>query len=76
MEKINGIVVDGKFYEAIKFKAHEHSGCRVCCFYIEHGCSAPKRLCRVFEGDTTNKYIFRYSPSLTERLNNSKTKEQ
>lgn len=69
MEKINGIILNGKIYEAIKFKAHEHSGCHDCCFYIEHGCSAPKLLCRVFEGDTTNKYIFRYSPSLTERLN-------
>lgn len=76
MEKINGIIINGKIYEAVKFKAHEHSGCRNCCFYIEHGCSAPKLLCRVFEGGTTNNYIFRYSPELTERLNNPKTKEK
>lgn len=75
MEKINGIIIDGKIYEAVEYKAHEHSGCRNCCFYIQHGCSAPKLLCRVFEADTTNKYIFRYSPELTERLNNPKTKE-
>lgn len=75
MEKINGIIINGKIYEAVKFKAHEHSGCRNCCFYIEHGCSAPKLLCRVFEGGTTNKYIFRYSPELTERIN-PKTKEK
>lgn len=69
MEKFNGIIIDGKIYEAVKCKAHEHSGCRNCCFYVQHGCYAPKLLCRVFEGGTTNKYIFRYSPELTDKLN-------
>ena len=68
MEKINGIILNGKIYVAVKFKAHEHCGYHDCSFYIHFGCSAPKLLCRVFEGDSTNKYIFRHSPSLTERL--------
>lgn len=69
MEKINGIIIDGKIYEAVKYRANEHSGCRNCCFYVQHGCYAPKLLCRVFEGGTTNKYTFRYSRQLTDKLN-------
>lgn len=67
--EINGIILNGRVYKPIKFTAHQHSGCRDCCFYIEHGCGAPKYLCRVFEGDTTNKYIFRFSQELTDKIN-------
>lgn len=35
MEKINGVIIDGKFYEAVEYKPHEHSGCRDCCFYVQ-----------------------------------------
>lgn len=74
MEKINGICMDGKFYEAI---LPETDSCKGCAFQEEEfGCV--KAHCHSFKpsnfGDA--KHIFRYSPELTERLNNPKTKEK
>jgi hypothetical protein len=67
MEKINGIVIDGKFYEAVK-----DGICKECAFDkgpLSHYCPHLVGLCEEYN------CIFRYSPSLTERLNNPKTKE-
>lgn len=65
MEKINGICIDGKFYEAVPpFNGECCVGCELA---NKNGCEV---LCVAFDDDV----IFRYSPSLTERLNNPKTK--
>lgn len=72
MEKINGIVLFGKFYEIV-----EGNECKDCAFYDQcEECSVTEGGCNFFSGYTrfTNRN-FRYSPSLTERLNNPKTKE-
>ena len=72
MEKINGICIDGKFYKAVKGE------CKVCDLYEQ--CKEDilfNNLCNFFEGyEICKTYIFRYSPELTGRLNNSKTKEK
>ena len=65
MEKINGIVIDGKFYEEIKGECTKH-----CPFWSDKLCQDILPYC------TANKCYFRYSPELTERMNNSKTKEK
>lgn len=68
MEKINGISIDGKFYEAVK-----DVSCVDCAFDkgpLSRYCHHLAGLCE--EHDC----IFRYSPSLTERLNNLKTEEK
>lgn len=66
MEKINGICIDGKFYEAILL---DEDSCKGCVFQEEEfGCI--KAHCHSFKptdfGDA--KHIFRYSPELTDRL--------
>ncbi len=65
MEKINGIVLSGKVY------IPEHIFGQDCdeCALDRENCRA---ICTGFGVDA----IFRYSPSLTERLNNPKTKEK
>lgn len=65
--KINGICIDGKFYEAIM---PETDSCKGCAFQKEEfGCI--KAHCHSFKpsdfGDA--KHIFRYSQSLTDKLN-------
>lgn len=72
MEKINGIIISGKVYEAVRYDGI--SPCMDCRFF--HEC------CRLEESYKTTQFCgdflggcnFRYSPSLTERLNNPKTK--
>ncbi len=68
MEKINGIVLFGKFYEIV-----EGNECKDCAFYDQcQECpTATESGCDFFSGYVrfANR-IFRYSPSLTERLNN------
>lgn len=67
MEKINGIIKDGKVYEAVEID--EVTPCEYCDFWEECSNSASniEPICSEFIGDSC---IFRYSPSLTERLNN------
>lgn len=59
MEKINGIIIDGKVYEEIKGECTKH-----CPFWSDKLCQDILPYC------TANKCYFRYSPELTERMNN------
>lgn len=72
MEKINGIIISGKVYKAVRGE------CKDC--DLQERCKDSNLfydLCNYFEDyDIDNVCIFRYSPSLTERLNNPKTKEK
>ncbi|WP_336536881.1 hypothetical protein [Bacteroides acidifaciens] len=78
MEKINGIVYHGKFYESVEQDIRNKAECD-----LYEQCNHPKSydsglhsallcLCQYIGKDN----IFRHSPELTERLNNSKTKEK
>lgn len=72
MEKINGICIGGKMYEAKPATVIEEKacwGCELAGFCKSMFMSPP---CRIFK----EPHIFRHSPELTERLNNSKTKEK
>lgn len=75
MEKINGIVIAGRFYEAVL--TDKFDSCDGCALReTPSGCyNAP---CHLFKHDKRGdaEHVFRYSPSLTERLNNPKTKEE
>lgn len=65
MEKIDGIIIEGKVYEAVKGECGKR-----CSFYNdEFYCQVCREFCKLED------CIFRYSPELTERLNNPKTKE-
>lgn len=72
MEKINGIIISGKVYEAVRGE------CKDC--DLQEQCERKdlfNDLCNYFEDyKIGNAHIFRFSPSLTERLNNPKTKEE
>lgn len=68
MEKINGIVYHGKFYRALPLHIsdlfEEMTNGRLRYTKVTY---------RVEDGklvEDVKRYIFRYSPSLTERLNN------
>lgn len=67
MEKINGICIDGKFYKAVRGE------CKVC--DLQEQCADKdlfNDLCNYFEEyKIGNAHIFRHSPELTERLNNT-----
>lgn len=71
MEKINGIIIEGKVYKAVRGE------CKDC--DLQEQCADKdlfNDLCNYFEEyKIGNVRIFRYSPELTERLNNPKTKE-
>lgn len=74
MEKINGIVYHGKFYRALPLHMadlfEEMTNGRLRYTKVTY---------RVEDGklvEDFKRYIFRYSPELTERLNNPKTKEK
>lgn len=59
MEKINGIVIDGKFYEAVAEK-----DCKDCAF--DDDVLMCRRVCDLcYEWDCA----FRYSPELTDKIN-------
>lgn len=82
MEKINGIIISGKVYELVPTR--EDQRCADSCALNEL-CSTKlarrgHQPCLIYDTpDNTHKYWehhFRYSPSLTERLNNPKTKEE
>lgn len=66
MEKINGIIISGKVYGAVRGE------CKDC--DLQEQCKDSNLfndLCNYFEEyKIGNAHIFRYSPSLTERLNN------
>lgn len=75
MEKINGIIRDGRVYVADP----EYSHCKDCalggfCNKIE--LRYDFHLCVIHGATQVNDFGFRYSPELTERLNNHKTKEK
>ena len=76
MEKINGIILSGKVYEYFE-TFHRLNECDACDLRKE--CDVlfediERTYCSQFHN--LNHYCFRYSPSLTERLNNLKTKEK
>lgn len=66
MEKINGIRVGRKFYKVVKSNVPN----RDC-----SGCDLQEK-CGWLQGAMDICIIFRYSPELTERLNNPKTEEK
>lgn len=73
MEKINGIIKDGRVYEL------SDGGCFKCDFFNNTlvGSCPVKELCTTMPyPDAEKDNCFRYSPSLTERLNNPKTNEK
>lgn len=65
MEKINGIIVNGKIYEAVE--CNKKSPCDIC--DLQRECSLSdynvEFLCSYVIGDDN---IFRYSPELTDKL--------
>lgn len=68
MEKINGIIVDGKVYVADP----EYSHCKDCtiggfCNKIEVKYGFP--MCTILGATASNDFGFRYFPELTEKLN-------
>lgn len=74
MEKINGIVYHGKFYRAMPGHIAD---------IFELQVNGVLRYIRVSTHmvngklvEDVRRYRFRYSPELTERLNNNKTKEK
>ena len=73
MEKINGIIKDGRVYEL------SEGGCFKCEFFtnrFDDACPV-KELCTIMPYPEEGKdNCFRYSPYLTERLNNPKTKDK
>jgi len=69
MEKINGIIIEGKVFVAEK---DANCSCLKCDLIEEDGKCAHPQFCNRLGVDN----IFRYSPEMTERLNNPKTKEE
>ncbi len=74
MEKINGIVYHGKFYRALPGHIAD---------IFEEQVNGVLRYTqistRMVDGklvEDVRRYRYRYSPSLTERLNNPKTEEK
>ena len=63
MEKINGIIYDGKIYESVKGKCENCDLDYYCNLFTVANSVSP---CVAF-GDETK--IFRFSPKLTDRLN-------
>lgn len=65
MEKINGIIIDGKIYKAV---LGECKGCD-----LQEQCKENdlfNDLCNFFEGYNPKiTLIFRYSPELTDKIN-------
>ena len=55
---MNGIVIDGKFYETV-----EDRGCEECDLYANDGCKYGFMACAYWD------CIFRFSQSLTDKLN-------
>lgn len=71
MEKINGIIIEGKVYKESRGSC-EDCDLRKRCMLDEERLDT--NYCSIFVlGSGEN---FRYSPELTERLNNLKTKEK
>lgn len=67
MEKVNGICIEGRFYEAVL--TEEFDSCDGCELReTPSGCYAAP--CHSFKRDKNGdaEHIFRYSPELTERL--------
>jgi len=58
MEKINGIIIDGEVFEVIKGECNKH-----CAFWSDKLCENMLQYC------TEKSCHFRFSPELTDRLN-------
>lgn len=76
MEKINGIIKDGRVYVADP----EYVNCREKCALLGY-CNEiegeyDRPICVIHGANAVNNFGYRYSPYLTERLNNTKTKEK
>lgn len=57
MEKINGIIINGKVYEVVKGECNRH-----CAFWNDKLCKKWLSYC------TERSCIFRFSPELTDKL--------
>ena len=60
MKKLNGVILDGKFYEVVEVR--DFIGCSRCAFYN----SRCKAICLNFEGNV----IFRLNQKITDKINN------
>ena len=58
MKKLNGVIIDGKFYEVVD---KDFPGCQGCAFYNPR-C---KVICLSFEGNV----IFRLNKEITDKIN-------
>lgn len=74
MEKINGIIRDGKVYTLTERRGWDcySFDCDLYGYCHKDDASFRDRPCQIYDENTA----FRYSLELTERLNNPKTKEQ
>lgn len=68
MEKINGIIIDGKIYEVSNIELTNIADVATAVSTFNTFAMLRSCCCRVFEGGTTNKYTFRFSPELTDKL--------
>lgn len=59
MKKLNGVIIDGKFYEVVEVR--DFFGCSRCAFYNPR-C---KVICLNFEGNV----IFRLNQKITDKIN-------
>ena len=67
MEKINGIILNGKVYEAV---LNDTDSCEECAFVDkEIGCCRKSYCVSFMQGYGKSPYIHRYSQSLTDKLN-------
>ena len=67
MEKLNGIILNGKVYEAV---LDDTDSCEECVFVDrEIGCCRKSYCTSFIPSYGKSPYIFRYSQSLTDKLN-------
>lgn len=66
MEKLNAIVIGGKVYE----ENHENGSCSLCDLVNECGSDRLDiQFCTAFGADRHNDFSYRYSQTLTDKLN-------
>lgn len=66
-DEINGLALGGKFYEAAKGEIASCKGC----YFLDEGCDLGVVVCEVFNTGKDNDIIFKYSQSLTDKMNGS-----